>query len=208
MVAGVTQAQTATPGRRMRAADRREQLLRVAAQILSNPATVGASMDEIAAAAGVTKPVLYRHFPSKRALVQQVLSNGIDRLTIALQQSLVGAQTPREMVEAGFTAFFEFIESEPVAYELLFSGGVWTQSGFAEELLEFQTGMADSVSLLIAIPGIDDNLRRFLGAAMVGMCDHSARQWLQAGFQPPAKEAAADLAELVWAGLRGFEPRA
>ena len=191
----------------MRAADRREQLLRVAAQLLSDPETSSASMDEIAAAAGVTKPVLYRHFPSKRALVQQVLADGIDRLREALSSAVTEATTPRQQVELGFVAFFRFIESEPGVHDLLFSGNVWTQSGFAQELNEFKTGMAESVSELIDVPGIDETLRRFYGAAVVGMCDQSVRQWMQDGCVTSAEQAAADLAEMAWTGLRGLSPR-
>lgn len=191
----------------MRAEDRRAQLLRVASRLLADPATAGASMDEIAAAAGVTKPVLYRHFASKRDLVNEVLTEGIDRLAEVLQQAMVGADTPRAQVEAGFTAFFKFIEQEPGAFELLFSSTVWTQSGFAEELQRFQIGMAERVSLLIDVPGIDDASRRFLGAALVGMCDHAARMWMRDGFTPSAEERAKEIVELAWVGLRGLHPR-
>lgn len=191
----------------MRAPDRRAQLLQVASRLLSDPATVNASMDEIAAAAGVTKPVLYRHFPSKRALVHEVLSGGIGRLRDSLDKAVAEADGGRDMVERGFIAFFEHLEAEPGAYELLFAGSAWTQAGFSEEMVEFQTNMADAVSLLIDLPGADLNLRRFYGAAMVGMCDHAARQWLQAGCTPSPRQAGLDLAEFAWAGLRGLSPR-
>ncbi|MDZ7678374.1 MAG: TetR/AcrR family transcriptional regulator [Acidimicrobiales bacterium] len=203
----MTQTQVAAPGRRMRAADRREQLLRVAARMLSDPATSSASMDDIAAAAGVTKPVLYRHFPSKRALVQQVLGDGIERLRKTLSEAVADASTPREQVELGFVAFFRFIEAEPGSHDLLFSGNVWTQSGFAQELADFKTSVAEGVSPMIDVPGIDGTLRRFFGAAIVGMCDQAARQWVQDGCVPSAEEAAADLTELAWSGLRGLAPR-
>lgn len=203
----MSDSQTVAPRRRMRAADRREQLLQVAAKLLSDPATSSASMDDIAAAAGVTKPVLYRHFPSKRALVQEVLGDGIERLRKALSSAVADARSPREQVELGFVAFFKFIESEPGAHDLLFSGNVWTQSGFAQELTEFKTGMAESVSELIDVPGLDDTLRRFYGAAVVGMCDQSVRQWMQDGCVTSAEDAAADLAEMAWNGLKGLSPR-
>lgn len=191
----------------MRAADRRSQLLAVATRILSDPATTNASMDEIAAAAGVTKPVLYRHFPSKRDLVRTVLSEGIERLNATLNEAAASASTPKEYVDQGFLAFFKFIEAEPGAYRLLFGNGTWTQSGFFEELDAFQTAAADRVSLLIDVPGMDPGIRRILGGAIVGMCDHAARQWLRAGFEPSAEEAAAELVALAWAGLRGLQPR-
>jgi AcrR family transcriptional regulator len=200
--------ETIARGQRMRAADRRTQLLGVAARILSDPNTTNASMDEIAAAAGVTKPVLYRHFPSKRDLVRTVLSEGIGRLNQTLLDAATTATTPRQHVEAGFLAFFKFIEAEPGAYQLLFGNGTWTQGGFFEELDAFQTAAADRVSLLIDVPGMDPGVRRILGGAIVGMCDHAARQWLRAGFHPSAEEAAAELVDLAWAGLRGLQPRA
>jgi AcrR family transcriptional regulator len=198
---------TISRGQRMRAADRRTQLLEVATRILSDPSTTNASMDEIAAAAGVTKPVLYRHFPSKRDLVRTVLAEGIERLNAALNEAAESATTPKEYVEHGFLAFFTFIEAEPGAYQLLFGNGTWTQSGFFEELDAFQTAAADRVSLLIDVPGMDPGIRRILGGAIVGMCDHAARQWLRAEFEPSAEEAAAALVELAWAGLRGLQPR-
>ena len=191
----------------MRAADRRSQLLAVASRLLSDPSTVGASMDDIAAAAGVTKPVLYRHFPSKRALVHEVLSGGIGRLRQSLADAVADATSSRDMVERGFIAFFEHLEAEPGAYELLFAGSAWTQAGFSEELVEFQTAMADLVSQLIDLPGADADLRRFYGAALVGMCDHAARQWLQNQVRPTPRQAGIDLAELAWVGLRGLGPR-
>lgn len=203
----MTDLQSATNGRRMRAPDRRAQLLEVASKLLSDPSTVGASMDEIAAAAGVTKPVLYRHFPSKRALVHEVLSGGIGRLQASLATAVTDSTSSRDMVERGFIAFFEHMKKEPGAYELLFAGSAWTQAGFSEELVEFQTMMADTVSMLIDLPGADPNLRRFYGAALIGMCDHAARQWIRAGFTPSAHEAGLNLAELAWVGLRGLTPR-
>jgi AcrR family transcriptional regulator len=205
---GDVRGDTGSRGQRMRAADRRSQLLEVATRILSNPATTNASMDEIAAAAGVTKPVLYRHFPSKRELVRTVLAQGIERLNTTLNEAAAEATTPKEYVEKGFLAFFKFIEAEPGAYQLLFGNGTWTQSGFFEELDAFQTAAADRVSLLIDVPGMDPGIRRILGGAIIGMCDHAARQWLRAGFEPSAEEAAAELVSLAWAGLRGLQPRA
>lgn len=161
-------------------------------------------MDDIAAAAGVTKPVLYRHFPSKRALVQEVLDDGISRLRESLAKAVAEADSPRRQVELGFTAFFQFIESEPGAHDLLFAGNVWTQSGFAQELAEFKTGMAERVSLLINVGGIDERRGRFYGAAVVGMCDQAVSQWVRDGCEPSAEEAARDLTDLIWTGLRNL----
>lgn len=175
--------------------------------MLADPGATGASMDEIAAAAGVTKPVLYRHFPSKQSLVLEVLSDATDRLSEALRHATDQADGSREQVEAGIGAFFHFIEAEPGLSELLFSNQVWRQSGFAEELERFQIRMAEQVSLLLDVPGLDDSSRRFLGAAIVGMCDHSARMWLREGFTPSAEERARDLAEMAWLGLRGIQAR-
>lgn len=208
MTQGDAVGEAASRGQRMRAADRRTQLLEVATRILSDPATTNASMDEIAAAAGVTKPVLYRHFPSKRDLVRTVLAEGIGRLNQALIDASATATTPRQHVEVGFLAFFKFIESDPGAYQLLFGNGTWTQGGFFEELDAFQTAAADRVSLLIEVPGMDPGMRRILGGALVGMCDQAARQWLRAGFQPSAEAVATELVDLAWAGLRGLQPRA
>ena len=81
------------------------------------------SMNRLADAAGVTKPVLYQHFRSKRELYKQVLSDVGDHLLDAITKATAAAETPHEQVELGFVAYFRFVESNEAAFRVLFGGG-------------------------------------------------------------------------------------
>ena len=70
-------------------------------------------MDEVAEAAGVTKPVLYQHFPSKRALYRELLDEVDAQLVAQLVEATAGAASGRERVEAGFAAYFRFVVRQP-----------------------------------------------------------------------------------------------
>jgi len=86
---------------RLPAERRRQQILDVACAVFANRGFHATSMDDIAAAAGVTKPVLYQHFPSKRALFIELLDELGRRLLGELEQATSSAHSGRERVEAG-----------------------------------------------------------------------------------------------------------
>ena len=93
---------------RMPADQRRQQLFDVARERFSQQGFHATSMDEIAEAAGVTKPVLYQHFPSKRALYVELLEDTGRQLLTALAEATGRAGSGRERVELGFRAYFNF----------------------------------------------------------------------------------------------------
>ena len=89
-------------GIRLRAAERRAQLLGVARRLFARDGYRGASMESIAEAAGVTKPVLYQHFSSKRALYSALLANDLGRLTQELEAAFSQAEDNEERLRRGF----------------------------------------------------------------------------------------------------------
>ena len=80
-------------------------------------------MNDVAEAAGVTKPVLYQHFRSKRALYLELLEDVGGRLREAIDKATAIANGPRDQVQCGFRAYFTFVESQQPAFQLLFGGG-------------------------------------------------------------------------------------
>ena len=88
-------------------------------------------MDDIAEAAGVTKPVLYQHFPSKRALYVELLDDTGDQLLDALAAATSRRRAGRERVEAGFRAYFRFVADSRAAFRLLFGASIRTDPEFA-----------------------------------------------------------------------------
>src|SRR5580704_14040742 len=108
---------------RLPAPRRRRQLLDVALDVFASRGYHESSMDDVAEAAGVTKPVLYQHFGSKRDLYLEILRDVGSKLMEAVVQATMTADSPRQQVEAGFGAYFTFVGEHVNAFRLLFASG-------------------------------------------------------------------------------------
>src|SRR3954468_18513351 len=117
---------------RLPAPRRRRQLLDVALTVFAERGYHPTSMNDLAEAAGVTKPVLYQHFRSKRALYLELLEDVGGRLRDAIGKAVSEAPPPREQVHAGFHAYFHFVEAQQPAFQLLFGGGARREEAFAQ----------------------------------------------------------------------------
>lgn len=96
---------------------RREELLDVADRVIQRRG-VDVSMDEIASEAGITKPVLYRHFGDKDGLFQALTERYVDELTLALRPA-IQATEPRDRLAAAIDAYLVYVEREPERYRFL-----------------------------------------------------------------------------------------
>src|SRR5690242_16718988 len=97
---------------RLPAPARRRQLLDVALTVFAARGYHATSMNDVAEAAGVTKPVLYQHFRSKRALYLELLEDVGGRLQDAIGKATATADGPRDQVKSGFRAYFNFVASQ------------------------------------------------------------------------------------------------
>src|SRR5271165_2421121 len=109
----------AAPRRRLTAARRRRQLIDVALETFARSGLDATTMEDIATAAGVTKPLLYQHFASKRALFLEILDDVVVRIIDALTSAASDAPGPRQQVDAGFLAYFHFVVHNESAVRLL-----------------------------------------------------------------------------------------
>src|SRR5947207_3675576 len=101
---------------RLPAPRRRRQLLDVAMEVFATNGFHRTSMSEVAEAAGVTKPVLYQHFGSKRELYLELLDDVGGRLMEEITKAVTGADGPRQQVHAGFRAYFHFVAHQRSAF--------------------------------------------------------------------------------------------
>jgi AcrR family transcriptional regulator len=188
---------------RLPADERRQQLLAVACELFARTGFHDTSMDDIAEAAGVTKPVLYQHFPSKRALYVELLEDTGRRLLDRLADATDRATSGRERVEAGFRAYFQFAVGDRSSFRLLFGTSIRSDPEFARTVDAILQAVADTISTLIDLPTSDDQ-RRVLAYALVGMGESVGRRALT---EPDpgvdGDELAAWITELAWFGLRG-----
>jgi AcrR family transcriptional regulator len=187
---------------RLPAEQRRSQLREVALEIFAERGFHATSMDDIAEAAGVTKPVLYQHFPSKRALYRELLDDVDARLTERLVAATTGAASGRERVQEGFAAYFRYVGSNRAAFRVLFGASVRNDSEFAAVAQATIDRIAELIATLIDIDAAPDH-RRTLAHAMVGMAEATSRRVVNDEGEGDPDRLAGWLAEMAWFGLRG-----
>jgi AcrR family transcriptional regulator len=188
---------------RLPADQRRLQLLEVARDRFSAQGFHSTSMDDIAEAAGVTKPVLYQHFPSKHALYVELLEETKMLLLTTLAEATAGAGTGRERVELGFRAYFRFAVEHRQAFQLLLGTSMGSDPEFARIIDETLDAAAATISTMIELPASDEQ-RLILAHALVGMAESVSRVSLQTETADVDADQLGDwISELAWFGLRG-----
>jgi AcrR family transcriptional regulator len=160
------------------------------------------SMNDVAEAAGVTKPVLYQHFRSKRDLYREVLTDVGAQLLDAITKATTAAQSPHEQVELGFIAYFRFVEANEAAFRVLFGGGTRRDDEFAAQVAKVEGAIAEAIATLIDVEGLTAEQRRHLAHGLVGLAEGTSRLWMAEGGDAPAEELARLVANLAWRGLR------
>lgn len=192
---------------RLPAARRRRQLIDVALATFSAGGFHGTSMDDVATAAGVTKPVLYQHFGSKRALYLELLDDVGGQLMDVIAKAAAEADGPRQQVQAGFGAYFRFVQHHEPAFRLLFGGGSKRDEGFGERVRLVEGAMAKLIASFITAE-LPPGRTLTLAHGIVGMAESTCRHWLQAraagSTTTTAEELGDQLAELAWTGLSGL----
>ena len=163
-------------------------------------------MNDVAEAAGVTKPVLYQHFRCKRELYKQVLTDVGDQLLDAITKATAAARSPHEQVELGFIAYFRFVEANEAAFRVLFGGGTRRDEEFAAQVAIVEGAIAEAIAALIDVEELTVEQRRQLAHGLVGLAEGASRLWMDEGAQEPAEEVARLMADLAWRGLRD-DPR-
>ena len=187
---------------RLSAPERRKQLLAIAVGEFGVRGYHITTMNQLAEAAGVTKPVLYQHFPSKRDLYLAVLGDVGERLRKAIADATGRASSPHAQVESGFSAYFGFFANEPAAFQVLFGDAARNDDEFAAVSHRVETELADTIAELMTI-GTDADDRTLLAFGIVGLAEGSSRYWVARGLDIDPAQLATRMADLVWYGLRG-----
>jgi len=191
-------------------ADRREQLLNVARVIFAQRGYQATTMDDVATAAGFTKPILYQHFASKESLYNEIVQGASTQLLEGLTAVREQTNSPRAMVEAAFRLYFEAVVNETAAFRLLFLQPHVGEG--ASELRRVESRLVSFIESLIPLDS-DPPLRRQVAASIVGMAEGAATAWLvqqeNAGWPELADgevdRLAGRISALAWGGLRSIE---
>jgi AcrR family transcriptional regulator len=191
---------------RLPAARRRRQLLDVALRVFAERGFHDTSMNDVAEAAGVTKPVLYQHFRSKRELFGELLADVGRALQDAITKAVTAAETSRQMVDLGFAAYFRYVHAHRDAFALFYGHGFASDDEFAALVQQVEDTLAELVAGFIEIEGLGTEQRRLLGHGIVGMIHGASTHWLKGAGDTDPDDVAGQLADLAWRGLRGVQP--
>lgn len=190
---------------RLPAAERRRQLLDTAVTVFAERGFHATSMNDVAEAAGVTKPVLYQHFSSKRDLFIELLSDIGDELRDTIAKATADAAGPRQQIEQGFRAYFRFVNEHTDSFRVLFGAGARRDPEFASFARAVETSIADAIAELIVVDGQPAAHRSLLAHSIVGMTESASRHWLAHDREPDVDTLADQLAQLAWSGMRGLD---
>ncbi len=184
---------------------RRAQLLAAARSAFVARGYHAAGMDEIAELAGVSKPVLYQHFPSKLELYLALLGESTDELVRMVQAALQATDDNDDRVHRAVQAYFSFVADNGQAYRLIFESDLRGQPE-VERLVDRATEgcIAAITDTITTDTGVDPERSRLLASGLVGLSQVSARYWITRSPGVPMAEAVEMLSTLAWRGISRF----
>jgi AcrR family transcriptional regulator len=190
---------------RMTGPARREQLMDVGREVFAERGFEATSVEEIAARAGVSKPVVYAHFGGKDGLYERVVAREMERLARRITSAL-GGGPPRLLLEHAALALLGYVEDDTDGFRILIRDSpVATGAGrFAGLLSEIAARVEYLLAGEFTARGYDGSYAPLYAQALVGMVALTGQWWLDAR-RPPRREVAAHLVNLAWNGLAALE---
>jgi AcrR family transcriptional regulator len=196
-----------TKGARLPRTARRAQLLAAAGEVFAANGYHAAAMDEIAERAGVSKPVLYQHFPGKLELYLALLQTHADELITGVTGALESTSDNKLRVQAAVGAYFDFVDSEGEAFRLVFQSDIRGEPAVHETIERATKTCVDAITATItADAGLDEERARLLAVGLVGASQVAAQSWLASNRPIEKSEAVKLISTLAWRGIGGGYP--
>ncbi len=184
---------------------RRRQLLGAAQEVFVAQGYHAAAMDEIAERAGVSKPVLYQHFPGKLELYLALLDEHAERLVQRVREALASTPDNELRVERTMAAFYDFVAGEGEAFRLVFESDLRNVAPVRARVERTNQQCAEMIAQVIQEDtGVPSDEAHLLGMGLVGMAEVSARYWLSQRGKIPQEHAEHLIARLSWRGIGAF----
>jgi AcrR family transcriptional regulator len=185
---------------------RRVQLLDAASEVFTSKGYHSAAMDDIADAAGVSKPVLYQHFPSKLELYLALLDQSCDRLVDVVGEALASTDDNADRVIATVAAFYEFISSTGGEFRFVFESDLTGEGAVQRRLSRVNDEISDAIAEVIAgDTSLPPQQAKLLAVSLVGIAQVSARYWISGETSAITLDEAKHLvSSLAWRGISGF----
>jgi AcrR family transcriptional regulator len=187
--------------------ERREQLLDVGRRLFAERGLDGTSIEEIAAQADVSKPVVYEHFGGKEGLYAVVVDREVERF-VAMATSLLGGENSMEKFEVAAVGLMRYIQDNSDGFRILVrDSNPSSGSGTFASLISDIAGQVEYIlGDLFEERGYDAKLTSMYAQMLVGMVAFAGQWWLDAR-KPELEEVAAHLVNLAWHGLSELDPK-
>ena len=203
---------TATPitrprGTRLPRLARRRQLLDAAMEVFVARGYHAAAMDEIAERAGVSKPVLYQHFPGKLELYLALLESHVDALVTSVRDAMQSTTDNKQRVAAAVGAFYDFVDNEGQAYRMVFESDLRGEPAVQQAIERATSASVDAITeTIMADAALDRDRARLLAVGLTGLSQVTARFWLDTERLVSKEDAVALISTLAWRGIGGGFP--
>lgn len=190
-------------GQRMPRSERRAQLLEAAQAVFVERGYHAAAMDDIAEHAGVSKPVLYQHFPGKLELYLALLDAHCATLEDLVREALARpVESNEDRVRATSEAYFDFVSREGAAFRMIFESDLTSEPQVRSRLDNVELSIAEAIADVIAHDaGIPEEQAMLVASALAGMSQITARYWLAAETGLTREEASGVISTLMWRGI-------
>jgi len=192
----------------MRAPERRAQLLEVARKVFGNSGFHAVSMEDVAKEAGITKPILYDHFSSKKDLYLALLDEDLADLHEKVKQALDSPTGNRERIRRSFQAYFDFVDEQADGFRLLMQETVGAEKDFRERVAEVRDRILSEVADLISRESgnrLDRDHAEIVALGLIGMAETNAQRYPGASAEK-RQEAVELLVQLAWKGITQLQP--
>jgi AcrR family transcriptional regulator len=202
----MTAASSATgrPTRLPRSA-RRKQLLAAAQDVFVAQGYHAAAMDDIAERAGVSKPVLYQHFPGKLELYLALLDTHCDAFAEKIRNAMSATTDNSERVKGAMHAYFDFVSHESEAFRLVFESDLRNDPAVRARVDRMERLAVEAVTeTIMADTGVSRARAEILAAGLCGAAQVAARFWLAGGREVSQEEAEQLMSTLAWRGIGSF----
>jgi len=202
----MTAASSATgrPTRLPRSA-RRKQLLAAAQDVFVAQGYHAAAMDDIAERAGVSKPVLYQHFPGKLELYLALLDTHCDAFAEKIRNAMSATTDNSERVKGAMKAYFDFVSHESEAFRLVFESDLRNDPAVRARVDRMERLAVEAVTeTIMADTGVSRARAEILAAGLCGAAQVAARFWLAGGREVSQEEAEQLMSTLAWRGIGSF----
>lgn len=192
-------------GGRLPRRERRAQLLDSALGVFVAQGYHAAAMDDIAERAGVSKPVLYQHFPGKLDLYLALLDSACDEVIENCREALASTHDNKTRVAAAMAAFYTYVAGERGAFRLVFESDLTSEPAVREHVERVTTECAAMIADVIHDDtGLPPERSGLLAVSLVGMAQVSARFWVSEHTGLTQDQAVELVSGLAWRGIRGY----